>query len=81
MRGLKNSCTLAVEEGMEIQTDTEEIEDSIVQNLQLLASNHVFECWACEREHNCEFLDLMRRFNVDNVYGESEHYFKKENYN
>ena len=77
MRGLKNSCTLAVQEGMEIETDTPEIEDSIVQNLQLLASNHVFECWACEREHNCEFLDLMRKFNVDNVYGESNNFFKK----
>lgn len=78
MRGLKNSCTLAVADGMEIETDTPEIEDSIVQNLQLLASNHVFECWACEREHNCEFLHLMRKFNVDNVYGESNHFFKKE---
>ena len=77
-RGLKNSCTLAVQEGMEIETDTEEIQDSIVQNLQLLASNHVFECWACEREHNCELLHLMRRYSVENVYGESDNFFKKE---
>jgi iron-only hydrogenase group A len=78
MRGLKNSCTLAIYDGMEIETDTKEIEESVVANLQLLASNHVFECWACEREHNCELLGLMRRFNVDNVYGESEHFHKKE---
>ena len=77
MRGLKNSCTLAVQDGMEIETDTKEINESIVANLQLLASNHVFECWACEREHNCEFLDLMRKYNVENVYGESENFFKK----
>lgn len=77
MRGLKNSCTLAVADGMEIETDTEEIHDSIVQNLELLASNHVFECWACEREHNCELLQLMREYNVENVYGENKHYFKK----
>ena len=78
MRGLKNSCTLAVQDGMELVTDTPEIRDSIVQNLQLLASNHVFECWACEREHNCELLSLMRKFNVENVYGESKSYTKKE---
>jgi len=78
MRGLKNSCTLEVQEGMEVETDTPEIEDSIVQNLQLLASNHIFECWACEREHNCEFLTLMRKYNVENVYGESNNFFKKE---
>ena len=77
-RGLKNSCTLAVYDGMEIETDTEQITNSIVQNLQLLASNHVFECWACEREHNCELLDLMRRYNVENVYGESNSFHKKE---
>lgn len=77
MRGLKNSCTLAVQEGMEVVTDTPEIRDSIVQNLQLLASNHVFECWACEREHNCELLHLMRKFNVENIYGESKHFDKK----
>ncbi len=78
MNGLKNSCTLAITDGMEIDTDTDEIHDSIVSNLQLLASNHIFECWACEREHNCELLDLMRRFNVENVYGESTSYDKKE---
>ena len=76
--GLKNSCTLAVYDGMEIETDTEEINNSIVQNLQLLASNHIFECWACEREHNCELLDLMRRYNVENIYGESTRFSKKE---
>ena len=78
MRGLKNSCTLAIYDGMEIDTDTEEIEEAITSNLQLLASNHVFECWACEREHNCELLGLMRKYNVENVYGENNHFHKKE---
>jgi iron-only hydrogenase group A len=77
MRGLKNSCTLAIYDGMEIETDTQEIHDSVVENLKLLASNHIFECWACDREDNCEFLDLMRRYNVENTYGESSDYFKK----
>ena len=78
IRGLKNSCTLAVTEGMVVETDTEEIHDSIVQNLQLLASNHIFECWACEREHNCELLALMRRYNIENIYGEDNNYEKKK---
>ena len=77
IRGLKNSCTLSVFEGMEIETDTPEIRESINANLQLLASNHVFECWACEREHNCELLDLMRRYDVENIYGESDDFHKK----
>ena len=78
MRGLKNSCTLAVQDGMEIETDTDEINAAVVSNLQLLASNHVFECWACEREHNCELLDLMRKYDVENIYGESKNFDKKE---
>ncbi|MCK5761423.1 MAG: (2Fe-2S)-binding protein, partial [Candidatus Izimaplasma sp.] len=78
LNGLKNSCTLGVQEGMVVNTETEEIHDSVVQNLQLLASNHIFECWACEREHNCELLDLMRRYSVENIYGESNNYIKKE---
>lgn len=78
INGLKNSCTLAVSDGMVVKTNTKEIHDSVVQNLQLLASNHIFECWACEREHNCELLDLMRRYNVENIYGESNNYEKKE---
>lgn len=77
MRGLKNSCTLAIHDGMEIETDTQDIQDSVVENLKLLASNHIFECWACDREDNCEFLDLMRRYNVENTYGESFDYTKK----
>ncbi|MCF7926514.1 MAG: (2Fe-2S)-binding protein [Candidatus Izimaplasma sp.] len=72
MRGLKNSCTIQVQDGMNIKTDNKEIRNSVKQNLQLLASNHIFECWACDRETNCEFLDLMRRYNVDNTFGESE---------
>lgn len=79
MRGLKNSCTLAVQDGMEVETDSKEIRDSIVQNLQLLASNHVFECWACDRETSCELLNLMRRYDVDNIYGENlRDFFKKD---
>lgn len=78
MRGLKNSCTLAITDGMEVETNTEGIHDAIVSNLELLASNHVFECWACERENNCEFLDLMRKFNVENSYDGSRFFTKKD---
>lgn len=80
MRGLSNSCTLAARDGMEVETDTADIHNSVVANLQLLASNHIFECWACEREHNCELLDLMRRYNVENVYGESTDFGKKDRF-
>ncbi|MEC9485754.1 MAG: [Fe-Fe] hydrogenase large subunit C-terminal domain-containing protein [Candidatus Izemoplasma sp.] len=75
--GLSNSCALAIYDGMKITTKNKKITDSVRQNLELLASNHIFECWACEREQSCEFLDLMRRYQVENPYGESTDFFKK----
>lgn len=65
-RTLKTSCTLEVQEGMNIRTNSKNVIDSIRNNLELLASNHTFDCWACPREHNCEFLDLLRRYQIDN---------------
>lgn len=67
-RGLKTSCKTAIFEGMSITTDTKEIYDSVSSNLELLAANHKFECWRCSRENNCEFLDLLRHFSVDNHF-------------
>jgi iron only hydrogenase large subunit-like protein len=77
-KGLKQSCTTRVFDGMEIVTNSEVIKNNIIMNLKLLASNHVFECWACEREDSCEFLALLRRYNVENEFGESNDYKHKE---
>jgi NADP-reducing hydrogenase subunit HndD len=67
-KGLKPSCKTIVTEGMVVTTDTKDIYDSVSSNLELLAANHKFECWRCSRENSCEFLDLLRRFSVDNHY-------------
>jgi NADH dehydrogenase/NADH:ubiquinone oxidoreductase subunit G len=68
MKGLKTSCSTKVAEGMVVTTDTKEIYEAVSFNLELLAGNHKFECWKCSRENSCEFLDLLRRFNVDNDF-------------
>jgi NADP-reducing hydrogenase subunit HndD len=57
-----------VAEGMQIVTDNKEIYESVSTNLEMLVANHKFECWKCSRENNCEFLDLIRRFSVDNRF-------------
>jgi NADP-reducing hydrogenase subunit HndD len=71
-KGLKPSCKTLVAEGMNITTDTKEIYDSVSANLELLAANHKFECWRCSRENSCEFLDLLRRFSVDNHFSDEQ---------
>ncbi len=77
-RTLKNSCKMPVTEGMVVRTNTDRVNDSVVKNLQLTSANHTFECWTCSREHNCELLDLLRKFDVENVIGEDPHHEKKE---
>lgn len=77
IRSLKNSCTVKVSEGMVVRTNTERVKKSVKNNLELLAANHKFECWVCPREHNCEFLHLLRKYNIPNVLGEDKNFGKK----
>ena len=77
-RGLKNSCTVTVQDGMEYKTNTPRVLNAVKTNLELIAGNHRFECWKCPREHNCELLRLLRKFNIDNKIGEDSTYSKKE---
>lgn len=78
MRGLKNSCTVTVNDGMVVKTNTEKVKKAVKRNLELLAGNHKFECWKCPREHNCEFLRLLRKFNIPNVIGEHPETFSRK---
>ena len=78
INSLKNSCTVKVAEGMEVYTNTPRVKKAVKSNLELLAGNHKFECWKCPREHNCELLELLRRYNIDNVIGEDVNFSKKE---
>lgn len=77
-KGLKPACRTQVSEGMFITTNSKDIYNSVQSNLELLAANHKFECWKCSRETNCEFLDLLRRFSVDNDYSNVDLFKHKE---
>lgn len=78
VHSLQNSCTVKVRDGMVVRTNTKRIRNAVVNNLELLAANHHFECWRCAREHNCEFLELLRKYNVENNMGEDDNYKRKE---
>lgn len=78
INSLKNSCTVKVSEGMTVYTNTPRVRKAVKANLELLAGSHKFECWKCPREHNCEFLDLLRRYNIDNIIGEDNNFSKKD---
>jgi iron-only hydrogenase group A len=77
IRSLKNSCTVKVSDGMVITTNSERVLKSVKRNLELIAANHVFECWRCPREHNCELLRLLRKYNIKNDMGENPEFAKR----
>ncbi|XMB86638.1 [FeFe] hydrogenase, group A [Mycoplasmatota bacterium WC44] len=66
--GLKPTCTLEAQEGMKVQTESQKVVDSRIKTLELLASNHVFECWTCPREESCYFYDMLQFYNVEDTY-------------
>ena len=78
IRTLKNSCTVKVSEGMVVKTNSPRVRTSVKRTLELMALNHRFDCWNCPREHNCEFLKLLRRYGISNDMAESGDFKKKE---
>lgn len=78
VHALQNSCTVKVRDGMVVKTNTKRIKNAVINNLQLLAANHHFECWRCSRERNCEFLDLLRKYNISNDMGEDNTFKRKD---
>lgn len=77
IRTLKNSCSVKVREGMVVNTNTLRVRKSVKKTLELMATNHRFDCWNCPREHNCEFLNLLRKYGVPNQMAESGCFEKK----
>ncbi|MDY0211093.1 MAG: NADH-dependent [FeFe] hydrogenase, group A6 [Acholeplasma sp.] len=83
---LKPACKTMVKDNMNIITDDQEIYDTVSMNLELLTHRHHFECFKCSREDNCEFLDLLRKYSIDNEfsqlygqYDEQNYYYQDEN--
>ena len=77
VRTLKNSCAVKVNDGMVVRTNTERVKKAVKANLELIAGNHKFECWKCPREHNCELLRLLRKYNIPNTIGEDAVFSRK----
>ncbi len=65
-QNLKPACRTTVEDGMKVITDDVDIYRTVSTNLELLSHKHRFECFTCSREDNCEFLDLLRRYSIEN---------------
>lgn len=66
------SCTVKVEEGMAIRTNTSKVREARRGVLQLLLSNHKRECLTCSRNGKCELDNLSRELGIKDIEYEGE---------
>ncbi len=59
------SCVYPVSEGMEVRTNTPEIQRSRRTTLELILSTHDRKCLSCVRSGNCELQTLCRAYGVE----------------
>jgi iron-only hydrogenase group A len=59
---LKRACTTQVEEGMEITTESPEIQESRNKKLDLILKKHLLECDDCVWFQHCKLLELVSKF-------------------
>ena len=61
---LAKSCTTKVEEGMDIQTDTEKVKQVRNLNIELIFAEHIEKCSNCIWRVNCVLLNLAEKYNI-----------------
>ncbi|OUM68179.1 hypothetical protein PIROE2DRAFT_19901 [Piromyces sp. E2] len=59
------ACTTEVWEGMEIETDTPAVRETVRSSLAMMREEHPNDCMTCESNGNCEFQDLIYRYQID----------------
>lgn len=70
---LPTSCTLNVEEGMEVYTHSEKVREIRRNILSLLIADHPLDCLTCEESGNCKLQDYCYEYNVSEpIFGSNE---------
>jgi len=59
---LKRACDTRAESGMEILTESLEIEEQRIKNLDLILKKHFLECDDCVWFQHCKLLELVNKF-------------------
>ncbi|OPY58560.1 MAG: NADP-reducing hydrogenase subunit HndC [Pelotomaculum sp. PtaU1.Bin035] len=66
-RALQAACVTPVAENMVVLTNTPAVRNSRRMTLELILSNHPFECPTCIRNQNCELQALAEAFGIREV--------------
>ncbi len=88
---LVTACRLPVEEGMEVQTNTREVQEVRLFNVELILANHNQDCQTCVRNNNCKLqevssfvgidlqrMERIRRFQVETPVDDSNPFFHRD---
>ena len=62
---LAPSCATPVFEGMKVTTNSKRVLASRRKNLELIISNHPFECLVCAKSTDCELQKLVWEFGIN----------------
>ena len=66
-RGLVAACAYPVEDGMEINTNSQKAYNARKRTLELILSQHRRDCLTCDRNMNCELQKLSKDYNIKEV--------------
>ena len=64
MPKLQPGCTLPVNEGMVIHTESEKVVESRKSMLEFLLTNHPLDCPVCDKGGECELQDMTFRYGM-----------------
>ncbi|MRS02786.1 2Fe-2S iron-sulfur cluster binding domain-containing protein, partial [bacterium] len=64
-RNLAPACATPVFEGMKVSTNTKRVLSSRRKNLELIISNHPFECLVCAKSTDCELQKMVWEFGIN----------------
>lgn len=71
-RGFVPSCITLAEDGMNIKTDTPELNEARKVILDLILSTHNRDCLTCTRNGNCELQKLAEKFGITDIEYEGQ---------
>lgn len=64
-RNLVTACTFKIYEGMEITTNSKKVLDARKTNIELILSNHNYDCDHCASNGRCELQALTHEYNCN----------------
>src|SRR5512142_2117041 len=66
-KNLQASCTLPATEGLVVTTNNERVRKARRFSVEMLLSNHPFDCLACARNLNCELQTIAEELGIREV--------------